>query len=384
MATITYKCNVCSRDIDLLENSKGLSAFSKCVITYGCKGKLLKTKRNPNNIREKFPSEVSGIEDYNQRKALFTFSQPTTKPVWTINHDLNVSPAISVYVNDINGTLVSLSPENYTTKIVNKNQVKIYFKDSYKGKAQLVSRSSIKTVPIASNKSASLVQTSSNGYLVFAVPKILTRFEYPPTVLPPIQTPYDLSNLNIRIEVSIKRPNEEEEICTEFLTSSLIDTPWSGWSEVLIRRRRNYYVFAKNILDFRTFGGDNLKFSDIPDGTQLRITRVDYGTGVLQPIPQEGLYLLLSNSPYTANDKIKDKVVNLANMVDNTIDYLSFTTSDFFVDSTQIEKTYPDIIKTTLKPYIKPTLPSAPSQDIFIVDGYGNFITDTEGEYLVE
>jgi hypothetical protein len=362
MATITYKCNVCERNIDLLENKQGLTTFSKCVITYGCKGKLLKTKRNPDNIRESFPVEVPGLEDYSQRRVLFDYTQTLPSSVWVISHDLNTSPTVSVYIlNTTTKKYDELDQNQYKITILGTNRLKLTFKNSYVGRAQLVSRNSIKSVPTSVTPVLAPFQVTSTGYFVFAVPKYLTKFEYPPSILPTPQLPYDLNALPIRIEVSIKKPNEEEEICTEIFSSSLSNTPWTGWNEVLVRKRRNYYLFSKSILAFRTFGGDTLKFSDIPDGTQLKITRIDYGTGVLQPIPPEGLYILLAGTPFTTNDKIKDKVVDVANMVDNDIDYFSYTTSDFFVDQSNVEKTYPELLQVKAVNFIPPTPSPTPT-----------------------
>ena len=345
MATITYKCNVCDRKIDLLENKIGLTSFSKCVITYGCKGKLLSIKRNPDNIRETFPAEVPGLEDYSQRKVLFNFVQNLPSNIWSISHDLNTSPSISVYLTDTDGRQYELNASEYTIVTENSNKLKLVFKHSYTGTAQLVSRTSSKVKPFTYSPTTPKVQATTNGTFVFAIPKYLTKFEYPPTILPAPSLPHDLQQGPIRIEVNIEKPNEEDEVCTEILDATLASTPWVGWGEILVKKRRNYYLFSKNILDFRTFGSDSLSFADIPEGTRLRITRIDYGTGVLQPLESEGLYILLTNSPYSTNDKVKNKLIDLGDMVDNTIDYLSFSESEFYVDESNVNKTYPDIIR---------------------------------------
>jgi hypothetical protein len=345
MATITYTCNICDRQIDLLENKQGLTTLAKCVITFGCKGKMLAAQRNPDNIRESFPVEVPGLVDYSQRRVLFNFTQSLPSNVWIIHHDLNTVPAVTVYVADISGNLTEFDQNLYMIVPVSSNQLKIVFNSTYSGTVQLVSRNSVNITPTSLSTSQSQTQATSLGYFTFAVPKYLTKFFTPPTILPPPGLPYNLSQVPIRLEVSISKPNQEENVCTEYLTSVLLGTPWNGWNEILLRKRRNYYVFAKNILVFRTFGGDTVSFTDIPDGTQLKFTRIDYGTGVLQPIDTEGLYILLANSPYTTNDKIKNMVIDVGDMVDNTIDYFTYTGTDFFVDSTNVGKTYPDIIK---------------------------------------
>lgn len=345
MATVTYKCNICDREIDLLENKQGLTTFSKCVITYGCKGKLLAVKRNPDNIRESFSLEVAGLEDYSPRNVLFNYVQSLPSNIWIINHDLNTIPAISVYVYDSTNKLTELDPNQYKIISASSNQIKIAFTNTYTGKAQLVSRNSIKNSPIGLANPVALTQITTNGYFVFAIPKYLTKFSYQPTILPSPNLPYNLSDVPIRIEISLKKPNKEEEVCTETLNATLANTPWNGWSEILVRKRRNYYLFSKNILNFRTLGGETTKFNEIPDGTRLKILRIDYGTGVFQPLETEGLFILLSNSPYTTNDKNKNQLIDVGNMIDNDIDYFEYKTSDFFVNPVNVDKTYPDISK---------------------------------------
>lgn len=348
MATITYKCSICKRTIDILENKKGINTFSKCVITYGCKGKLLSQKRNIDNVRESIPPEVNGLQDYQKRNVLSSYNQELPSNIWLVKHYLNTIPALSVYVY-INNILTELNPSNYTIVPIDSNQLKIVLNGTYTGEVQLVSRSSKKANPTYINPSASLTQITSNGYFVFAVPKYLTRFTYPPSILPEPTLPYELQTVPIRIEVNIKKPNLDEEICTEILQTTLSQTPWIGWPETLVRKRKNYYLFSKNILDFRTFGGDNLTAASIPDGTELRISRIDYGTGVLQPIDSEGLLIFLSNYPYTNNDKILNQVVDCSEIINSDNDFYVYKNGDFYTDQSNIKKTYPDIQRVISK-----------------------------------
>ena len=359
MATITYQCSICERNIDLVENPIGLTTLSKCVITYGCKGKLLTVKRNQDNIRESFPAEVPGLVDYSPRNVLSNFTQIDASTVWIITHNLNTVPALTVFVNNNDGTQTELNVTQYQVFTISQNQTKITFPVAYSGSVQLISRNSIKLQPAQAPAPTVLTQVTANGNFVFAIPKYLTKFTYTPTILPPPNLPFDLSAAQIRIEVAITKPNEETIVCTEFLSPILTTTAWNGWSSILVRKRKNYYVFAINILNFRTFGGDTTAFSDIPNGTQLVITRVDYGTGVLQPIDTEGLYILLANSPYTINDKIQDSLVDVGDMVDNDINYFTYNTSDFFVDPSNVDKTYPVISKVNpVIPIVPPVVPS--------------------------
>lgn len=344
MATITYNCNVCDRSIDLVENTKGLTTMSKCVITYGCRGKLNPVKRNVDNIRESFPTEVQGVIDFSKRKALFDYTQSLPSNIWTIVHDLNTDPAIVVYVKNISTTELELmSPSLYTILRVNSNEIKITFNNTYSGTAQLVSRNSISTITTTTVSTEDMTQVSVNGYFTVAVPKYLTKFYSEPTITPIPSLPYNLEGVAIRAEITIKKPNQEAVTSIETFDSLLTNTPWTGWNEILLRKRRNYYLYACNILKFSEFSSNTL--STIPNGTQITISKVDFGTGVLQPILSETFIGLLAQTPYTSNDKIKNKIVDIGDMYDNTISYMSFSDGDFYVDSSNVEKTYPDIIK---------------------------------------
>jgi hypothetical protein len=368
MATITYNCSVCARSIDLVENQQGLTTFSKCVITYGCKGKLLAVKRNPDNIRGTFPTEVPGLEDYIPRNVLFNYTQTTASATWTINHNLNTVPAVSIYAYNPVNELVELNVNQYTVTTVNQNTLLITFTSPQTGMAQCISRNTITPPVVAAPTPVTLSQVTANGVFTFAVPKYLTRFDYPPSILPQPSLPFDLiNNSNIRIEVTITLPNVAPVTCTEYLSTSLTNTPWLAWNEILVRKRKNCYVFSKNILDFRTFGGQITSLDQIPDGTQLEITRIDYGTGVLQPIDTEGLYILLANSPYTSNDKILDTIIDVGDMVDNDIPYFSFNNTDFYVDPSNVDPTYPNIAQVVKpKAFVVPTPTATPTPSVTV------------------
>jgi hypothetical protein len=99
-------------------------------------------------------------------------------------------------------------------------------------------------------------------------------------------------------------------------------------------------------LDFNTFDNQQLKFSDIPDGTIIKFLRIDFGTGVFQDIESRQLLLLLSNPPYTFLDKIKDKIIDTGEIIESDIDFFVYTNPDTSIDSTNVESVYPGIIES--------------------------------------
>jgi hypothetical protein len=327
-----------------LENAKGLDIVSSCIITKGCIGKLYKTKRNRDSIRESFPKFDPRFQNYEQRRSFFNFVQPSPATEWVVPHNLGVSPAISVFeylVSPTNKVYPSkVSPEDYSVSIVDQNTVSIVLNRQAYGVAHCVARTSVALKPKFISPLFASVQVTTNGTFVFALPKYITKTTFSGSPLP---LPMDLANYfdSIQIEVSIQKPNEEALVCFESLPMLQEVTAWAGWDEILIRKRRNYYTRNKNVLKFTTFNDSQLVFDDIPEGTQLRFTRVDYGTGIKTPIAPEGLFILLSKAPYQTSDKTRDQLIDLGELVDMTNGYFTYHNGDFYLDQSLIEKTYP-------------------------------------------
>ena len=112
-----------------------------------------------------------------------------------------------------------------------------------------------------------------------------------------------------------------------------------------------------DILKFKAFGDPELKISDIPFRTSLKITRIDYGTGKFVEVPSRGLLSLLSQSPNTPFDKLKNKVLDVGESFKLFDMVFVFNGSEFQVNEKYIEKIYPEISKATA---VNPTVPSPP------------------------
>lgn len=355
MATISYKCSVCKREIEILENTKGLSVFAKCIVTQGCRGKLHKTSRNPNNIRESFPSPVPTLDDFTPRGTLYEHTQDILSTVWKIKHSLGVSPAVDVFIRDELGVHTILAPDSYEFRFIDKNTVHIIFAQPSRGKVHCIARSSVPKTALPLVDSSQLFQVTVGGTFTFAIPKLLTKFNGVPTVTPTPTLPLDLESAtpdDIQIEISVQKPNEEEVICFETLPSLQSTSPWSGWTEILIRKRRHSYVRMKNILNFRIFDDSNLSFDDIPNGTIIKFLRINYGTGIWEVIPSRGLFMLLANKPFGAIDKVKDKLIDVGELItlvdtgnpeNNDVIAFSYYDGEVFIDNANLETTYPPI-----------------------------------------
>lgn len=373
MATIEYKCDTCKRSIEVLENTRGLSTFSSCIITQGCSGKLRQIARNPNNSRESIPVASSGLDNYIPRKVIFDFEQDQPKQIWTIRHDLGTFPAVIVY--DTLGNVIS--QRNYILTNLSENIVQISHTAASSGKAQCIARTSVTAKPVAVPQSESVFKVSKQSVITLAYPSTLTRVEgagylqFPsvsPTPAPSaraISVPYSVcdNTARIRIEIEVTQPNGTPVRCFETL-DILFDgsSPWFGWNPIVLKRRQTFCVMTKNLKQLKIFENINGDLSKIPNGTTLRFTRIDYGDGRIMDIENRGLIMLLADFPYETFDKATDRIIDLGDYAINQNNAVfSFFDLELFVPNSAISKTYPEIERTSLSKRITPTPEPTPS-----------------------
>lgn len=336
MTTISYQCDICKRAISKTENKSGLTVFGKCIITQGCHGKLYKTSRNIDDIREVTPFAADGLMDYVPRKAFFEHPQTLLTNQWFINHNLATSPAVTVYVQTVDGSLVQLDQDNFTITVVNKNSVNLTFNQSYRGVAHCVARSTT-TTTVASAAAVTEIKVTNNGLLTMAIPEVIINT--PPAVN------VTMSNLPFNIQVMIKTPSEPEAPSLEFIGADIDrSSPWSDWPRILVKKRKNYVIRTKNILKFLAFGS-NAKIDSIPNGTEFRFTTMLLPGSSANSIESRELFFLLSNPPYASIDKVKDKLIDVGEMIASPTDAFVYRNGELYVKSTVVETTYPNIMR---------------------------------------
>lgn len=355
MATINYKCDTCKREVELIENKYGLTTLSACSITKNCRGSLYSVKRNPNNIRQSLPAYDSELDDYTPRQLFYAHTQSVASNRWNVSHGFGPSCVIIVYDNRAN----ILDPDTYTV-INGVGASTILLPDAMTGTVHVISRIG---GAIALNSAAVEVPTSQisyNGVITFAIPKYITRGNsgsaplQPPSVVAvtptpspsplPSSAPYEVCGNVIRIEIEVTKPNEPTVVCTETLdVSTDAKSPWFGWQQILVKNRRHYCIKTISIEKLKVFANTNDQKLIIPDGTVMKIKRIDYGTGVLGNIPDRGLLVLLANPPYGTVDKVLDKVIDCGEMVGTTNDTFAFRAFNLLASDDLIEKSYPEI-----------------------------------------
>lgn len=358
MATINYKCDTCNREIELIENKQGMTVFGSCTITNNCVGSLYKLKRNPNNVRQRVPEYEAGLDDFISRKLLMVHTQTIENDRWIVNHGFGASCVYIVYRSD--GTIVD--PDLYTTSNRDGKTI-IVFTSRISGTVHVLSRTGGIENEIVKPVEIGLTQVSYNGIVTFAVPRFITRINSgsapvlpppnvavtpTPTPTPVNPSPFDTRTTIIRIEVEVTKPNEPTVVCVETLSDILSPlSPWANWPSILVRKRRNYEVKTLDLTKLKVFANTNNQKLIIPDGTLLKIIRIDYGTGMLVNIPDRGLITLLSSPPHTTLDKNQTQIIDCGEMVGAYIPAFSFNEYVLYVSDAIVEETYPKIVKTS-------------------------------------
>lgn len=342
MSTISYNCDTCKRDIELLENIQGITVFSKCVITDGCKGKLHVTARNPDSIREEYPQPITGLQNYSPRRVFYSHIQENLTNIWKFIHNLSVEPSITIYCDE-NGQLVEIDENDYIVDTLDDNNTIITFNEPKSGVAHLIARSSVPITPKIEVSAVNTKQLSKDGLITFAVPEFIN-----------FTTPvYDMATTNIQVAILLEVPDEEVQECIETITPTIdANSPWFSWDKILLRNRRVLLPRTTHILDFNVFEDSTFKLSDIENGTTLRFTRIRFGDDTLgytkwYTINSRLLFILLSQTPHSNVDKLLGTILDMGELVNEEYDYLTFIDGELFANESSLDNVYPDISRIT-------------------------------------
>jgi len=363
MATIDYKCDTCKRNITLAENPLGMTVFAKCIITEGCKGTLYKLARNENIAREvsDFPPAVLGLNDYVKRRAFYPELINITSNPWKIKHNLGTSPAVTVYILDNNDDTSELSPDEYIVTVVDKDNIEIAFNSPQRGLVHLVARSSVPIAVVTVADNGNLFQVSNGGFMDFASVSVINTLSG--------QQFLTEDDFDLQIEVQIpSSPLTTVEGVNELLKDQLnSSSPWFGWEQVLVRKRRNFATKNMQILEaFQLAFGSSIitNLTDVPNGSSFVIQKIRYrnvGTGYLGEFIQlepRSLLLLLANSPYGVVDKIRNQVIDVGELPLATNGRFFIYDGEVFLNQDNIERIYPRLEQASTDNLLNTPTPS--------------------------
>lgn len=319
-----YKCSVCSRSTRVPTNKQGLDLIQRCVITHGCQGKLHRvTLTREINQTPAFPPEVQGVEDWYQRRVLYTHDQPVQSQTWTIKHDLETKPRVHVYVNRIiDGVKTQVTSNDAVEKVIDLNTIQLTFSTAESGTAQCIALSSQNsTNPPAVNPvqptTPSIQITSDGGELTIATlstdPLISITLTYRPAG---------------GAKVNIEYPRID--------TQPSIGSPWSNVRNVLVNGRK-YTVRTLN-LTTTPLAPAYFAAGDIPAGSTFYVSAISGA-----PPAVGSCIILLGTAPYGTVDKTYTSYIDPA-YVSKGSPQLFYDTGKGFAFTSIVRPTYPPVL----------------------------------------
>jgi hypothetical protein len=313
-----YECDICKRRTRVPANKTGIDIVQRCIITANCQGKLHRiTLTKDINDTPAFPPEVVGVQDWFQRQVLYTHKQPVQSAKWVVQHDLENKPNVYVYVNryvDGEVRLTETAPKE--VRVVDLNRLEVHFDQAEQGLVQCIALSSRNVVN--PNASAGVAQAADDllvtneGEITIA-----TLVDHEAVDVPLV---YD--------SAASAQPVIIEYLGLVFATAK---SPWAGCHHVMINGRR-YVVRSFNIIQTPT-APEYFRTGMISDGSTVTFKNVDrLGTTLI----------LLSKSPHAAVDRMYDKYIDAATLVEKGSFY--YNAGAMYVQSQHVRHTYPPII----------------------------------------
>lgn len=320
-----YQCDVCTRSVRVPTIKEGLEVLSRCIITYNCQGKLHRlTQAKDINDTPAFPPEVQGIQDWFQRKVLYTHEQPVQAATWTIKHNLANKPVLHVYVNKVvDGveTLVTEQPATITT--IDLNTTQLTFDVAVSGLVQCVSLASQN----ATNPgSTAVTAVSTDAVQITSDSGELTIATLIPTALVGVAVSYITSSTNVNVSIEYSSVDNVPSV----------ESPWVGVSIAVINGKK-YTVRSFNLTE-TPLAPAYFAAGLVPNGSAMFISNI----GNAAVAPGDAL-VLLGTSPYASVDRVYDRYIDLGSVNQQTPE-LYYQAGKGFAQPSIIKSTYPPIL----------------------------------------
>lgn len=366
MAVVVYECDTCKREVYRKQNTQGIDIVGRCIITDGCKGKLLQKEIKPSHAVGHSTAPVIGLRDWTPRKILYTHTQALAKKQWIIQHNMNGMPIVNVFSYSADGSLKLNPIVPVEITFTSSNVVTISFATSVAGVAQLLMRSSVTDQTITTLKPR-LVESDYNadmfvlsesvfmtngpetyGELTIAT-RVVTRdkpdYGFDPyeviTIQPHYLSPSTGQEILPLVPPMTFRPVDQFPVDTA-------SSPWAGVIKTVIGGAQ-YIVRSANIHS----ASGTLPSLGIAEGSPVYFTVTakvwnpttkTYAVG--ERVLKKGEMLgLLADSPFLTVDKIMDKYVDLSLISEATAPrQLVYTDYNWRVNPSLLTKTYPTII----------------------------------------
>ena len=347
MAIVVYKCDTCKREVELIRNIRGLETVQRCVITHGCRGKLVQADLLEDFSRASIPDEVDGLDDWIPRRVLYNHEQTIANSVWIITHNLGTFPSLSVFADrpltDDENNREEITPGD--VQIIDSNTLLLRFDRARSGIAQLVARASdpqlFNPVPTAAIQTTPSIQVTSSGRVVLA-----TR----------VKTEWAATNFGVQLEFTSGGQNNLVAYTADSDASS--STAWNGTDRVVIRGKtyqvREFDGFAGEMITGVVLNGNTFRFKGLDfdrdvdsDGNLTYEYQVDStdvaGSPYIQINPGD-VYILLASSPFGTVDKITNQAIDITAVTKTENPYtLYYDSGEFFASESILTSLFPSI-----------------------------------------
>lgn len=363
MAVVVYECDTCKRDVYRKQNTQGIDIVGRCIITDGCKGKLLQKEIKPSHAVGHSTAPVIGLRDWEPRKILYTHTQGLAKKQWVIQHNMGGMPIVNVFSYSVDGSLKLNPIVPLDIEFTSSNVVTISFATSVAGVSQLLMRSSVADQSITTLKprliesnfnpdlfilSESLFMTNgaeSYGELTIAT-RVATRdrlnYGFDPYEEFVIQ-PHYLSPATGKEILPLMPAMHFRAV--DKLPVDTASSPWAGVTKTVIQGAQ-YIVRSANIHP----AAGTLPTLGIPEGSPVYFTvklwnAAEQAYTTDRVLKKGELLGLMADSPFLTVDKILDKYVDLSQVTEATAPrQLVYTDYNWRVNPSLLTKTYPTII----------------------------------------
>jgi hypothetical protein len=320
-----YKCSVCARNIRVPTNKQGLDVLLRCNITYNCQGKLRRvTQAKEINQTPAFPPEVQNVEDWFQRKVLYTHDQPVQSTTWTVKHNLANRPKLHIFVYRIvDGVNVLVDSTPLTETTIDLNTVQVTFATAESGLAQCIALAS---------------QNSTNPESTQLIVDTTTVFQVSSNVGEITLATLSASPL-ISLALTYKTSGTQLDVVIDYAgidNVPAIGSPWAGTSNVVLNGKK-YTVRSFNITT-TPLAPAYFAAGSIPTGSTFYVSNFNGHV----PVTGECL-MLLGRDPYATVDRVLDRYIDVS-QINTATPETFYTSGKGYTVPTLIKQTYPLIL----------------------------------------
>lgn len=313
-----YECDVCKRAIRLPENPHGMDVMNRCIITKGCLGEL---HRATSSITIKStPSitpAVEGVDDWFQRKALFTFKQDNASQIWIVPHEMGSIPIVQVfltYEDELTHTTSLVETVNFVLESTS-TVTTVRFDKPQTGVAQCIALSST-SIEVPTVLTDTLKPITHTGELTIAT------LDSAPSIN--ITLRYTDTNSGSFIDVVYKSVDNVPSILS----------PWVSTSNIIANGKK-YYVRSFNLVSTPSGEAFFALGAGVTNGRSVTFPSLNstYNTNLI----------LLGTSPYSIVDKTTDSYVDIGITKVQPLSVI-LSNGDLLVETTAIRSTFPPIL----------------------------------------